>query len=290
MDVSFEREISGNIKPYWGFYKSSNQIIGYKEETTISFNTITEVFTYLSNEDITSVIGNAYDITLSEETSDSFQINTPDGPLFAIYEDTYFNVTESNIFSAVDKWRYDKFDALALYGPISDWTLTDVYTMKDLFKDYTDFNEDISRWNTSTVTTMESMFQGTMFNQDIIHWDVSAVTSMSYMFQGNTSFNQPIGKWTTTQVTSMESMFDGATSFNQSLYHWNDISFVSNTEIVSFKNVSNMLNNTPSLIYQVLTGSVIQNTIYYAVDQYKTNRANYNFISNQWNNGIRIWF
>ena len=133
MDVSFEREISGNIKPYWGFYKSSNQIIGYKEETTISFNTITEVFTYLSNEDITSVIGNAYDITLSEETSDSFQINTPDGPLFAIYEDTYFNVTESNIFSAVDKWRYDRFDALALYGPISDWTLVDVYTMKDLF-------------------------------------------------------------------------------------------------------------------------------------------------------------
>jgi len=146
-----------------GFYKHSGKIIGYKDNTDTSFNTITEVFTYLSNEDISSVIGNAYDITLSEETSDSFQIDAlPDGPLFVIYEDTYFNVTESNIFSAVDKWRYDKFDALALYGPISDWTLTDVYTMKDLFKDYTDFNEDISRWNTSTVTTMESMFQGTM--------------------------------------------------------------------------------------------------------------------------------
>ncbi|ADX05890.1 DUF285 domain-containing protein [Organic Lake phycodnavirus 1] len=160
MDLSFQHEIIGNIKPYWGFYKTSGQIIGYKEDNDIFFDTITDAFTYLSNEDISSVTGNQYNFTLSNESPTSFNVeNVPNGPLFAIYQDTYYNITENNIFSAVNKWRYDYFDALALYGPISEWKLVNVLNMNGLFEDYSDFNEDIGQWNTSTVTNMESMFK-----------------------------------------------------------------------------------------------------------------------------------
>ena len=40
------------------------------------------------------------------------------------------------------------------------------------------FNQDISNWDVSSVTTMVSMFQGaSLFNQDISNWNVSSVTN-----------------------------------------------------------------------------------------------------------------
>lgn len=45
------------------------------------------------------------------------------------------------------------------------------------------FNQDISRWDVSNVTTMQAMFQHNKhFNQDLSSWHVSKVTNMSWMF------------------------------------------------------------------------------------------------------------
>ena len=61
--------------------------------------------------------------------------------------------------------------------------------MRELFKG-TQFNTDISDWDTSSVNTMEGMFESTPFNQDISGWDTSSVTSMNRMFL-SAPFNQP---------------------------------------------------------------------------------------------------
>jgi len=46
------------------------------------------------------------------------------------------------------------------------------------------FNQDIGRWNTSTVIYMDGMFaHATNFNQDIAGWDTSNVTDMIGMFR-----------------------------------------------------------------------------------------------------------
>ena len=46
-----------------------------------------------------------------------------------------------------------------------------------------DFNGNISEWDVSNVTNMEEMFYlAESFNQDISDWDVSNVTDMHYMF------------------------------------------------------------------------------------------------------------
>jgi len=90
------------------------------------------------------------------------------------------------------------------------------------FLNASDFNEDISSWDVSSVVNMREMFYGaTSFNRDISHWDVSSVTSMSRMFWGAAAFNQPIGGWNVGAVESMTSMFALAESFNQPIGRWN---------------------------------------------------------------------
>ena len=79
------------------------------------------------------------------------------------------------------------------YGPIGYWNTSEVTDMSRLFGDYlykfSEFNEDISKWDTSKVDTMQGMF---------------------YRAE---KFNQPIGDWTFHQDNISTYMFDGASSF-----------------------------------------------------------------------------
>ena len=47
------------------------------------------------------------------------------------------------------------------------------------------------------------MFFGTPFNQDLSGWDTSKVTTMFATFWNASSFNQDIGNWNTSKVTNM---------------------------------------------------------------------------------------
>ena len=44
------------------------------------------------------------------------------------------------------------------------------------------FNQDISSWDVSKITNMESMFKDAEFNQDISNWNVSSVTKYKNIF------------------------------------------------------------------------------------------------------------
>merc|ERR1711935_674795 len=77
-------------------------------------------------------------------------------------------------------------------------------------------NADISNWDTSSVTTMDSMFyQASAFNQPL-SFDTSKVTSMRLMFYQASAFNQPLSI-DTSKVTNMGGMFWGVSVFNQPL-------------------------------------------------------------------------
>ncbi|MDG1721216.1 MAG: BspA family leucine-rich repeat surface protein, partial [Bacteroidia bacterium] len=108
---------------------------------------------------------------------------------------------------------------------ISSWDVSDVTNMNSMFAG-TDFNQDISNWDVSSVTFMEDMFAGTDFNQDISNWDVSNVTNMVSMF-ASSAFNQPIENWDVSNVAVMLYMFDSNVAFNQPIGDW-DVSNVTN--------------------------------------------------------------
>merc|ERR1719378_494642 len=55
------------------------------------------------------------------------------------------------------------------------------------------------------------------FNGDVSSWDVSQVTNMESMFSSASSFNGDVSSWDVSQVTNMKSMFASASSFSQKM-------------------------------------------------------------------------
>jgi len=115
---------------------------------------------------------------------------------------------------------------------LSLWDTSNAILMDSMFS-RTNFNNlgqtGIGNWNTSNVTTMFNMFNSTPFNQDIGSWDVGNVVNMEVMFDNAAEFNNggssSISGWDTGKVTNMSRMFIRYRDFNQPIGTW-DVSNV----------------------------------------------------------------
>ena len=129
----------------------------------------------------------------------------------------------------------DELDRLGHNADLNHIDVSEVTTMYNLFNcvhslyisdrlgpDYVDLNPDISGWDVSNVTNMDSMFKFcSKFNCDISKWDVSNVTNMYCMFYGCKKFNQDIGGWKVDNVEERRYMFSDCNEFFQDLSKWN---------------------------------------------------------------------
>ena len=124
---------------------------------------------------------------------------------------------------SVKEWLDNPDSSQTKYGHISDWDVSNVTNMEQLFIDAGGgaFNQDIGKWDVSNVTNMKYMFAGVeSFNQDIGKWNLSNVTNIQGMFSNAKSFNKDISKWDVSNVIDMRRMFCNATSFNQDIGEW----------------------------------------------------------------------
>lgn len=115
-------------------------------------------------------------------------------------------------------------DIFETHGDDCDLNHIDVSRVEDftdLFRgDFPNFMGDISKWDVSGATTMESMFSSTEFNGDLSKWNVGRVTNMTGMFE-NSQFNGDISNWNTRSLVEMERMFDSAEQFTGDISRWN---------------------------------------------------------------------
>ena len=106
---------------------------------------------------------------------------------------TGYAMDDSTIKTAVSAWLNDRSGAEVTYGHISTWETGWVTDMAHLFCGHS--------WVSSCNTAASS------FNDDISAWDTSGVTSMYSMFYYAKAFNQDIGDWAVDSVTNMYAMF-----------------------------------------------------------------------------------
>ena len=123
----------------------------------------------------------------------------------------------SGLFATTDKQNSSNFNE-----DISNWDTNTVEDMSNMFQGATIFNQDISSWDTSSVTNMKGMFANAVaFNQSLNNWNTSSVTNMRGMFAHAVAFNQSLNNWDTYRVTTMDAMFQDATAFNGDITAWN---------------------------------------------------------------------
>ena len=116
--------------------------------------------------------------------------------------------TDDDIRVAVDLWCMNRDAAEKQYGHISDWDVSSVTNMDELFAGKTTFNDDITRWDVSNVTGMKGMFSNaTKLDQPIGKWNVSKVADMGYMFYNASEFDQDLRMWKVDNVTKYNSIF-----------------------------------------------------------------------------------
>jgi len=86
---------------------------------------------------------------------------------------------------AIDQWKTNNAKstiqmfnfAAAFNRDIGSWNVSKVTTMAWMFYGASVFNKNIGGWNTGNVVSMTGMFMSTSFNQDLTRWDASKVTS-----------------------------------------------------------------------------------------------------------------
>ena len=135
----------------------------------------------------------------------------------------------SNLISSVSQWGTLGFSSLsgAFFGATNLVAVptnipSSVTNIAGMFLGASNFNQNISSWNTSNVTDMSFMFyNASNFNQDISPWSTSKVTYMNFMFYRASTFNQNISSWNTSNVIYMNDMFYEASTFNQNISMWN---------------------------------------------------------------------
>lgn len=105
---------------------------------------------------------------------------------------------------------------------LDKWNTSSFTTANAMFQETSYFNKDISGWDMSHVTNFNYMFyQAKLFNQNISTWDVGSGKSFHSMFASTTAFDQPLDSWNMSSATSLVQMFYQSAAFNQDLNSWN---------------------------------------------------------------------
>ena len=118
--------------------------------------------------------------------------------------------------AAVGEWEADQTSAEAAHGPIAGWDVSRVDNFDCEWVSH-------SRGGLVSPECVDKvgMFSSN-FNGDVSNWDTSSATTMTGTFWNAAAFNRPLA-WDTSKLTTMESTFRGTSgAFNPELPYCSD--------------------------------------------------------------------
>lgn len=149
------------------------------------------------------------------------------------YGCVYTNPDSTSAFSSTGS---DYFSQLTTFTGASLLNTSKTTNMGQMFRFAKSLKTvDLSKWDTSKVTSMRTMFSGNASNLmaletlDVSNWDTSSVTDMAGMFQRCPNLQiLEVGSWDTGNVTSLQNTFKGCSKLtNLDVGNW-DTSNVTN--------------------------------------------------------------
>ena len=138
-------------------------------------------------------------------------------------------------------WDYVQNTATATnkWGDIGDWDVSGVGDFSYAFSSYrnraggsrvnggnpkaaTFVGTAMSKWITTSVTTLEYTFRGAGgMNADLSGWNVAKVTSLEHTFKSSKFKGTGLSSWITTSVTTLKNTFWEAVEMDADLSGWN---------------------------------------------------------------------
>ena len=101
---------------------------------------------------------------------------------------------------------------------LSSWDTSNITEMNSMFKGCSSLTSlDLSNFDTSNVTSMSNMFYGCwkITSLDLSNFDTSKVTNMSYMFSGCPSLTSlDLSNFDTSKVTNMNNIFNACSKLS----------------------------------------------------------------------------
>ena len=161
-------------------------------------------------------------------SNNTISTSTSISPIYAWFDSGtiyYYSVVSTIMMNRSSSFFFYNMRALSDLSTIYSWNTSSVTSMSSMFssagRSATTFNLNLSSWNTSSVTDMSSMFYYAGYNAttwsvgDLSSWNTSNVTNMSNMFStagrnANTWSVGDLSSWNTSSVTNMSGMFYAA--------------------------------------------------------------------------------
>ena len=144
---------------------------------------------------------------------------------FFKYDNTSPSITgASSMFEGAEEFN----------SPLWGWDFSTVKDASAMFKSTQKFNHRSSKFifnanenKTYSITGVSGIFEGAqVFNQDICKWDTTTIKDASAMFKNTKAFNARIddlfkkASGVTYNLENVNSMFEGAEAFNKPIFNW----------------------------------------------------------------------
>ena len=191
----------------------------------------------------------------------------------------FYHCESLTALNGIGQWQFENLrDVTAMFSrctslvelDIANWNMSKVEKFDSMFnfehKSYPDMQLttlDVSKWDTSSATSMSAMFQGccNLIELDVSNWNVGNVKNFSYMFKGRANVDNSmkltelnVSEWDTSSAENMECMFQGCnkiTKLDVSKWNMTNVKCVSHmfADCKSLTTLDLSKWQTPSMVY-----------------------------------------